>query len=63
MIDCHDGRIVAYATGFSPNAELANGMLVKAAETLPEGARPLCVCSIEVRPMRHNFPVRKSGRN
>lgn len=22
-----------------------------------------CVCSIEVRPMRHNFPVRKSGRN
>ena len=37
MIDCHDGRIVAYATGFSPNVELANGMLVKAAETLPEG--------------------------
>ena len=23
----------------------------------------VCVCSIEVRPMRHNFPVRKSGRN
>lgn len=23
----------------------------------------ICVCSIEVRPMRHNFPVRKSGRN
>lgn len=63
MIDCHDGKIVAYTAGFSPNAELANGMLVKAAETLPEGARPLCVCSIEVRPMRHNFPVRKSGRN
>ena len=41
MIDCHDGRIVAYATGFSPNVELANGMLVKAAETLPEGAKPL----------------------
>ena len=63
MIDCHDGKIVAYTAGFSPDAELANGMLVKAAETLPEGARPLCVCSIEVRPMRHNFPVRKSGRN
>ncbi|WP_288542012.1 IS3 family transposase [uncultured Bifidobacterium sp.] len=37
MIDCHDGKIVAYTAGFSPNAELANGMLVKAAETLPEG--------------------------
>ena len=41
MIDCHDGRIVAYTAGFSPNAELANRMLVKAAETLPEGAKPL----------------------
>ena len=29
MIDCYDGRIVAYAAGFSPNAELANRMLVK----------------------------------
>lgn len=26
MIDCFDGRIVAYAAGFSPNAELANRM-------------------------------------
>ncbi|MGE8652112.1 IS3 family transposase [Bifidobacterium adolescentis] len=41
MIDCHDGRIVAYAAGSGPNAELANRMLVKAAETLPEGAKPL----------------------
>ena len=41
MIDCHDGKIVAYTAGSGPNAELANGMLVKAAETLPEGARPL----------------------
>ena len=32
MIDCHDGKIVAYTAGFSPNAELANRMLVKAAE-------------------------------
>ena len=30
MIDCHDGKIVAYTAGFSPNAELANRMLVKA---------------------------------
>ena len=28
MIDCHDGRIVAYTAGFSPNAELANGMCI-----------------------------------
>ena len=41
MIDCYDGRIVAYTAGFSPNAELANRMLVKAAETLPKDARPL----------------------
>ena len=37
MIDCHDGKIVAYTAGSGPNAELANRMLVKAAETLPEG--------------------------
>ena len=40
-VDCHDGRIVAYAAGSGPNAGLADRMLVKAAETLPEGARPL----------------------
>lgn len=40
-IDCHDGRIVAYTAGSGPNAELANRMLVKAVETLPEGAHPL----------------------
>lgn len=40
-IDCHDGKIVAYTAGSCPDAELANGMLVKAAETLPEGAHPL----------------------
>ena len=28
MIDCFDGKIVAYTAGFSPNAELANRMLV-----------------------------------
>ena len=36
MIDCHDGKIVAYTAGFHPNAELANRMLAEAAETLPE---------------------------
>lgn len=41
MIDCHDGKIVAYTAGFSPNAGSPTGMLVKAVETLPEGARPL----------------------
>ena len=40
-VDCHDGRIVAYTAGSGPDAELANRMLVKAAETLPEGVKPL----------------------
>ena len=39
MIDCHDGKVVAYTAGSGPNAEPGNGMLVKAVETLPEGAR------------------------
>ena len=43
MIDCHDGKIVAYTAGFSPNAELANGMLVKAAETRRRGRGPWCI--------------------
>ena len=38
MLDCHDGRIVAYTAGFNPNAELADRMLVKAAESLQEGS-------------------------
>lgn len=41
MIDCHDGKIVAYTDGFHPNAELANRMLAEAAETLPDNARPV----------------------
>ena len=41
MIDCFDGKIVAYTAGFSPNAELANRMLEKAASTPPGNARPL----------------------
>ena len=41
MIDCFDGKIVAYTAGFSPNAEPANRMPEKAASTLPGNARPL----------------------
>ncbi len=41
MIDCHDGKIVAYTAGFHPNAELADRMLAEAAETLPDNARPV----------------------
>ena len=41
MIDCHDGKIVAYTACFHPNAELANRMLAEAAETLPDNARPV----------------------
>ena len=41
-VDCHDGGIVACTAGSGPDAGLADGMLVKAAETLPEGeAKPL----------------------
>lgn len=40
-VDCHDGRIVAYTAGSGPDAGLADRMLVKAAETPPEGAHPL----------------------
>ncbi|WP_234918533.1 IS3 family transposase [Bifidobacterium longum] len=34
-------NLVAYTAGFSPDAELANRMLEKAASTLPGNARPL----------------------
>lgn len=40
-VDCHDGEIVAYAAGSGPDAGLADRMLVRAVETLPEGAHPL----------------------
>lgn len=40
MIDCHDGKIVAYTDGYGPNAQPADTMPEKAAATLPEGARP-----------------------
>lgn len=40
-IDCYDGKIVAYTAG--PDAGLADRMLVKAAETPPEGRIPWCI--------------------
>ena len=39
MIDCYDGKIVAYTTGLHPNARLANTMLRKAIGTLPDDTR------------------------
>ena len=41
MIDCHDGMVVAHTAGTSPNAELANTMLDRAAATLRPGERPV----------------------
>lgn len=41
VIGCHDGKIVAYAAGYGPDARLADTMLEKSAATLSEGARPL----------------------
>ena len=40
-VNCHDGRIVAYTAGSVPTRKLADRMLVKAAETPPEGAHLL----------------------
>lgn len=39
MIDCYDGKIVAYTRGLHPNARLANTMLRKAIGTLPDDTR------------------------
>ena len=41
MIDCHDGKIVAWTIGTSPNAALANGMLRDACATLKPGETPI----------------------
>lgn len=43
MIDCHDGRIVAYTAGFSPDAELANGMLSRPRRRCRRGRGPWCI--------------------
>ena len=41
MTDCYDGMVVAHAVGTSPNAELANTMLDRAAATLRTDERPV----------------------
>ena len=41
MIDCYDGKIVAYTTGMNPNARLTNTMLEQAIATLPDHATPI----------------------
>ena len=41
IIDCFDGRVVAWKMSKNPNAELTNRMLSEAISTLPSGARPL----------------------
>ena len=41
VIDCYDGLPVAWTTGTSPNAALANGMLTDACSTLRDGEKPI----------------------
>ena len=41
LIDCYDGMPVAWTIGTSPNAELANGMLLDACSTLKDGDKPV----------------------
>ena len=41
IIDCFDGMAVSWTIGTSPNAELANTMLVNAIDTLKDNERPL----------------------
>ena len=41
VIDCYDGMPVAWTIGTSPNAELANGMLIDACSTLKDGEKPI----------------------
>lgn len=36
-------KYIAYTAGSGPDAGLADRMLAKAAETLPEGAHPWCI--------------------
>ena len=61
------GRAIARSLGIARQsvaevlaASAAAGIAYPDVEAKPDDE---CVCSIEVRPMRHNFPVRKSGRN
>ena len=41
LIDCYDGLPVAWTIGTSPNAALANGMLLDACSTLKKGDKPI----------------------
>ena len=41
VIDCYDGLPVAWTIGTSPNAALANGMLLDACSTLKDGEKPI----------------------
>ena len=41
VIDCYDGMPVARTIGTSPNAALANGMLLDACSTLKDGEKPI----------------------
>ena len=41
VIDCYDGLPVAWTIGTSPNADLANGMLLDACSTLKDGEKPI----------------------
>ena len=41
VIDCYDGLPVAWTIGTSPNAALANGMLLDACSTLKDGEKPV----------------------
>jgi transposase InsO family protein len=40
VIDCYDGRILAYTMGERPDAALANAMLEQLRTVLPDGVRP-----------------------
>ena len=54
VIDCYDGLPVAWTIGTSPNAALANGMLLDACSTLKDGEKPLLAfrCLVWVGPVR-----------
>lgn len=41
VVDCFDGKVVAWRASGSPNAELANSTLADAIATLREGERPI----------------------
>lgn len=42
ILDCFDGKLVAWSIGTRPTADLANKSLAIACESLDEGERPIC---------------------